>query len=77
MTLTYDRTAVAGMLAGHRKHWQVLYEKNGATQVLPKCPAPNVPPGDVPCWTSILRTTDHDLQVRVLINSDPKLATRR
>jgi hypothetical protein len=77
VTLVYDRTAVRGGLAGHRKHWQIYYQKGVLTKVLPKCPLPNPSAGDVPCWKNIVRTADRDLQVRVLINSDPKIATRR
>ena len=75
--LVYDRSDLRGGLAGHRKSWHVMYQKNGDTQELLKCGPNPVANNLIPCWKQIIRLPNRDLRVRVLINSDPKLSTRR
>jgi uncharacterized repeat protein (TIGR01451 family) len=75
--LLFDRDAVAGGLAGHRKMWIIDYEKNGVVQQLSMCGPNPVANDQIPCWKSIVRVGDRDLRVRAFINSDPKLAGRK
>jgi uncharacterized repeat protein (TIGR01451 family) len=75
--LVFDKDAVRGGLKNNRRPWHVMYDKNGTVQELAKCSNPRVPASEVPCWTSIFRDANRDLHVKVLINSDPKLAGRK
>ncbi|MEX0755515.1 MAG: hypothetical protein WD556_10445 [Actinomycetota bacterium] len=77
--LVYDHSIVAGGLRPMRKPWTVFYQKvaDGPVIQLEKC----VDNGNVaPCIKNFKRLGEvptRDLRVRVIIDSDPRLATRK
>ena len=74
--LKYDQTIVPAARVGAAANpWKVLFKKGTAPKLtLPKCgQVGNAPP----CLKQAKVLASGDLRVKVFINSDPKLATRR
>jgi hypothetical protein len=82
----YDRSITRGGLRNNRREWKVFYQKAPGEPVLelPRC-TDTVPKNTPPCLKKMKRLdvdnplseAHRDLLIRVLIDSDPRMSTRK